>query len=181
MLNVLKALILADMMVLSVCMIWGDMGWIVNSQIGFFSSALILGASMFSYSGMVRRRVAHGEVIFDDDRDDLDKLDDPHGLYDTDEITTPIDTTGDIRNAILEEKEHMKKHRRTIGETLKDSRASMSIFRLGAYALLFVGFLYLSKSATLDITIYLISLSIPMVISVGVLVASQGGEIEENH
>jgi len=178
MLSVWKTFLLVDVILMMISVFVDYSNAFANSQIGFWSSALVLTASMFSYSSMVKRRLADGMVVMDDDRDELDKLDDPHDLYADEEV---VDSTEDIKIAIKEEKEQMKKNRRTFAQAFRDSRASLSIFRLGAYGLLFVGFLYLSKSHTLDIAVYLTALTLPMLITVFVLMIKKGDFIEKDN
>ena len=84
----------------------------------------------------------------------------------------------DVRQAITEEKRRMKQHRRSLMQTLKDSKASLSFVRLGAYLLLFVGFFYLSSHRLLDVPSYLLGLSLPIV-TILMLLLSQKEETHE--
>jgi hypothetical protein len=175
MIRTLKWLIGIDLILLLVSGLLGRMDWLLNTQIGFISSALVLGASMFSYSQMVYSRLESGTAVPDDDRDEIDKMEDPYDLYGED---TPVDETQQLKEAIREEKQRMKQNRRSAYQTLKDSRASLSILRLGAYLLLFVGFFYLSKNQLLHIPSYLIAMALPIVIIVGLLLTKKE-EIDE--
>ncbi len=175
MIRTLKWLIGIDLILLLVSGLLGRMDWLLNTQIGFISSALVLGASMFSYSQMVYSRLESGTAVPDDDRDEIDKMEDPYDLYGED---APVDETQQLKEAIREEKQRMKQNRRSAYQTLKDSRASLSILRLGAYLLLFVGFFYLSKNQLLHILSYLIAMALPIVIIVWVLLTKKE-EIDE--
>jgi hypothetical protein len=175
MIRTLKWLIGIDLILLLVSGLLGRMDWLLNTQIGFISSALVLGASMFSYSQMVYSRLESGTAVPDDDRDEIDKMEDPYDLYGED---VPVDETQQLKEAIREEKQRMKQNRRSAYQTLKDSRASLSILRLGAYLLLFVGFFYLSKNQLLHIPSYLIAMALPIVIIVGVLLTKKE-EVDE--
>ncbi len=172
--RILKWLVGVDMLVIALSLMLGRADWLLNTQIAFFSSALVLGASMFSYSQMVYSRLSSGTAVPDDDRDTLEKIEDPHDLYSDEE--TVVDAQ-QLKEAIKEEKQRMKQHRRSLYQMLKDSRASLSFLRLGAYLLLFVGFFYLSKNTLLHIPSYLLGLALPIVIIVGLLVTQK----EENH
>jgi len=179
--RIIKWLLIVDAAMVLLCLALGKPMWLLSTQIGFWSSTLVLGASMRSYKNMVYNRLADGTVVLDDDRDMLDKMEDPYDLYGEDEQSVSIESADDIRHAIKEEKEHMKRNRRSAFETLKDSRASMSLYRLGSYLLLFLGFFYLSSNQLLHIPSYLIALSLPIVIIVTLLLSSDEGTHEESY
>jgi len=179
--RIIKWLFIIDAIIVLVCLALGQWMWLLSTQIGFWSSAIVLAASMQSYKKMVYSRLADGTVVLDDDRDMLDKMEDPYDLYSQDEEIVPIDSVNDVRDAIKEEKEHMKQNRRSASETLKDSRASMSLYRLGSYLLLFLGFFYLSSNKLLHIPSYLIALALPIVIIVTLLLSQDEGIYEEAH
>jgi len=173
--RILKWLIGVDVVVIILSLLWGEAHILLNTQIGFISSALVLAASMFSYSQMVYRRLESGTAVPDDDRDEIDKMEDPYDLYGED---APIDETQQLKEAIKEERQRMKAHRRSLAQTLRDSKASLSFLRLGAYLLLFVGFFYLSKNQILHIPSYLMALSLPIVTILGLLLTREEGNDE---
>jgi len=151
--NIINALLAIDIIIITICMFFGNRDWLYTSQIGFFSSALIISASMMSYRKMVERGIELNDgVAIDDDRDELDKIDDPHNLYDEDKS---------LEEVVKEEREELKSRKRSVREVIKDSKASFSGFRVGAYAVLILGFFYLDRHNYLHIPSYLISLSIP--------------------
>jgi len=160
-----------DMVLIAASLWFGGQAWLINTQIGYFSSALVLGASMLSYSQMVYRRLSDGAAVLDDDRDELDKLEDPYDLYGVEE---PIEETRQLKEAIKAEKQRIKQNRRSVYQTLKDSRASLSLLRLGAYLLLFTGFFYLNSHQMLHIPSYLFALALPIVIIIGLLLTKKG-------
>ena len=172
MIRILKWLIVIDLLLIALSLGLGGTVWLINTQIGYLSSALVLGASMFSYSQMVYRRVAEGSAVPQDDRDELDKMEDPYDLYGEEEPV--VESTQALKEAIKEEKQRMKQQRRTAYQTLKDSRASLSLMRLGAYLLLFVGFFYLSRNQLLHIPSYLLALTLPVIVIVGLLLTQKG-------
>ena len=151
-------------------LVLGRHDWLLNAQIAFISSSLVLTASMFSYSQMVYSRLESGTAIHEDERDALDKIEDPHDLYGEE---VPADNAAALKDAIKEEKQRMKQHRRSLVQVLRDSKASLSFVRLGAYLLLFVGFFYLSKNQLLHIPSYLLGLALPVVIMLGVLMTKK--------
>lgn len=158
--KIINTLLFVDSLLIGFCIFMGDRDWLYSSQIAFFTSALVISASMISYRKMVNRGVALGAIVTDDNRDELDKLDDPHDLYSEDE-----------GNSLKEEKAKLKENRRSLKEVAKDSRASFSFFRLGAYIILVLGFFYLNRHDYLHIPSYLISLSFPPLVIVSILLS----------
>ena len=167
-LQILKALAIVDSAVIFLSLIFFDIKMLWNTQIGFFSASLVMLASMKSYKRMVDARVEHNIITIDDTRDTIDKLEDEHDLY-SEEIVE--DDTVDIRDAVKEEKARMKQNKRSIGETLRDTKASLSLNRLGAYVLLILGFFYLNRHGLLMTPAYILALTIPMLVVVFVLLS----------
>jgi len=134
-------------------------------------------ASVISYRRMVTTRVANGIVTMDDGKDVIDKLEDPHDLYSEEiEEITKTEEAKDVTEVLSEEKAQRKANRRSLGQTLKDSKAALSIYRLAAYAVLILGFMYLNRHGLLHIPSYLLALSLPPVIIVVMLLTQK-----ENH
>lgn len=147
-----------------------------NTQIAFVTSTLVMFGSMFSYRRMVNTRVEHNIITTDDTKDMIDKMDDPYDLYGED-ITEHPDV--DIKEAIKEEKQRMKANRRSLFQTIKDTKGALSIYRLSAYILLVLGFLYLNRHGILHIPSYLISLSIPIMVILIILVSSKENQTQD--
>ncbi len=154
--KIINALLIIDIGILIFCLLSGNRTWLINSQIGFISSSLIMFASIISYRNMVQARVDMGMVVAEDNRDTLDKIEDPFDLYSEDDISH-------------KEEKSFKKNRRSIWQTTKDSKAALSIYRLGAYGILIFGFFYLNNNKLLDIGSYLFALAVPPVIVVMML------------
>jgi len=165
--NVFIGLLIADIFLACYAFFIGNGTWLVNSQVAFVASTLIVFASMLSYRSMVYGRLNVG-AIPDDERDTLDKLEDPYDLYD-DEKVEVSDEEKTLVEVVKEERENLKKGRRSFWEATKDSKASLSFYRLGAYGILVLGFFYLNTNKLLDITAFLISLGVPPVIIVLIL------------
>lgn len=168
--NVLKAFVIADVVLIVTSIIFFDIKVLWNTQIGFLSSALVMLASMKSYKRMVDTRVEHNIITIDDSKDVIDKLEDPHDLY-SEEIVE--EGEADLVETVKEEKQRLKANRRSLGQTLKDTKAALSLYRLGAYIILILGFLYLNRHGLLHIPSYLIALTIPMVLIVFVLISNK--------
>ena len=171
--KLLKALIVIDVVVLLIAIIFFDIKIVYSTQIGFISSSLVMIGSMISYSRMVNTSVAQNITMMDDSRDVIDKLEDPYDLYD-DEV---LEEEGkDFAEIVKEEKQKLKENKRTLSQTIKDSKAAFSLYRLGAYVALALGFLYLNRHDLLQIPSYILALSLPpMVIVITILMN------KENH
>ncbi len=173
-LKILKVLIFVDLLLLVSSILFGGKVWVFNTQIGFISATLIMVASVMSYRRMVNTRVEHGIVTMDDSKDVIDKLEDPYDLYSED--ITESEEEQDLGEVVKEERKKLKENRRSLGQTLKDTKAALSLYRLGAYALLVLGFMYLNRQGLLYIPAYLFALSLPPMIIVIMLVRQK-----ENH
>jgi len=163
--NIINVLLIIDIGITTFCLLSGDRIWFINSQIGFITSSLVMIASILSYRNMVKNRLDAGVVVSDDNRDTIEKIEDPYDLYgeNSSENDKPI---GEI---IKEEKSKLKKNRRSIWQVTKDSKPALSFYRLGAYAILILGFFYLNNTHKLDISSYLFALSIPPIIVIIIL------------
>jgi len=172
-LQILKALVIADSVVILLSTLFFDIKMLWNTQIGFISASLVMLASMKSYKRMVDARVEHNIITIDDTRDTIDKLEDEHDLY-SEEIVE--DETVEMRDAIKDEKARMKNNRRSLGETLRDTKAALSLNRIGAYVVLILGFFYLNRHGLLMAPAYILALTVPMLVLVWVLI----GEKDKN-
>ena len=171
--KILTVLVTVDLLLLIISLIFFDIKVVYNTQIGYITSTLVMVASIVSYRRMVNARVKHNIVTMDDSKDVIDKLEDPYDLYSEDVID---DEEKDFAKTVKEEKKKLKENRRTVFQTIKDTKAALSIYRLGAYAVLILGFLYLNRHDMLHIPSYIISLGIPSVILVWMLLKEK-----ENH
>jgi hypothetical protein len=160
------ALIVVDFFIIALTFLFGEEHWLINTQMGFIPSAFVMLGSMLSYQSMVQGRLNVG-AIPDDERDTLDKVEDPYDLYD-DEIKKN-DEEKTLVEVVKEERQNLKKSRRSVWQTTKDSKASFSFYRLSSYLVLIFGFFYLNNNHLLEIPIYLASLAIPTIVIVSVL------------
>ena len=112
--------------------------WLINSQLAFLSSLLVTLASYFSYKRVVEKRIALENEHYDD-RDALEKIDDPFDLY-SKEV---VDEAKDFQEVIKEERAKVTSLKQTASNLAKTAGGVFSPFRLGAYLFLFVAFLYL--------------------------------------
>jgi len=160
--QILKALAIADSVVILLSIIFFDIKMLWNTQIGFISASLVMLASMKSYKRMVDARVEHNIITMDDTRDTIDKLEDEHDLY-SEEIVE--DETVEMGDAIKDEKARMKNNRRSLGETIRDTKAALSLNRIGAYVVLVLGLLMTPA--------YILALTVPMLVVVFVLLSNK--------
>ncbi len=178
--KIINTLLAIDIGIIIFCIISGNRHWLYTSQIGFLSSSLIIFASMKSYRNMIEKRVANQTVLDESQRDPLDEIDDPHGLYD-DEVSQEVASQevgskkivsqdeisqDEFVEIVNDERAKQKAKRRSPIQVVRDSKAFLSIYRLSAYGVLILGFFYLNRHQYLDITAYLFSLSIPPIIVV---------------
>ena len=166
--KILNALLAIDIGILIFCMLSGHKHWLYTTQIGFLTSSMIIFASMASYRNMIEKRIEYG-VDSDDEvsRDVIDKIDDPYDLYDEDTKPEERELSRDeFVEVVGEERAKQKAQKRSISEVLRDSRAFLSFYRLGAYGMLVLGFLYLNRHDYLHIPSYFFALSVPPVIVV---------------
>ncbi len=172
-LKILKTLIVIDILIIAVSVIFFDIKVLYNTQVGFISATLVMIASMISYSRMVNTAVEHNVIMMDDSKDIIDKLEDPYDLY-SEEVVEEEEK--DLVETVKEERKRLKENKRTLSQTIKDSKAAFSFYRLGAYAILVLGFLYLNRHGLLHVPSYILALSIPpMVIVITILMN------KENH
>ncbi len=170
--KIFTVLVSVDILLLLISIIFFDIKVLYNTQIGYITASLVMIASIVSYRRMVNARVKHNMVTMDDSKDVIDKLEDPYDLYSEDEVLEEQS----LSQTIKEEKKKRKENRRTFYQTMKDTKAALSFYRLGAYTLLILGFLYLNRHGLLHIPSYILSLGIPSVILVWVLLKEK-----ENH
>ena len=141
--------------------------------VAFASSAVVVLASFKNYKNMVESRVelSTGEEF--DDRDTIDKLEDPYNLYDE---VPEIDENRNFKDIIKEQKAELKKNKRPLKQSVKDSARAFNYIRLIAYAILVLGFFTLLRSNNLNIFTYLATLIVPNIIAVIFLMSGRFNE-----
>jgi len=134
--------------------------YFINIELAYLSALLIILGSMYAYKKMVLTQVKSGE--YEEPRDVLDKIEDPYELYEEQPINdAPLESL-DIKAIVKEEKKKIKIV--DFNSMKKGSKASVSLFRLLPYAFLILGFIGLKNNGYLDLTLYLPSLLIGIVI-----------------
>lgn len=174
--KIATVLIIVDLLLLVIALIFFDIKILYSTQIGYITSTTVMIASIVSYRRMVHARVKEKIITMDDSKDTIDKIEDPYDLYSEDQ--TVEDEEKSLAQTVKEEKKKLKQNKRGLYQTLKDTKAALSIYRLSSYALLILGFLYLNRQHLLHIPSYIIALGIPSVILVWVLIKEKE---KENH
>ena len=132
----------------------------MNLQIAFLSSLFIILGSSYAYRKMVNTQVASDAVS--GERDLLDTIEDPHELYEENDINhAPVEEL-DLKAIVKEEKKKIKTL--SIKSMKHGVKGSASLFRLIPYIFLVLGFIALKNNGLLDIAIYLPSLLVGIVV-----------------
>jgi len=166
--RILNALLIVDIGIILFCILAGHRDWFINSQIGFFSSLAVILASLYSYRKMVDQSVASGAVVSSND-ELLEKIEDPHGVYDENTSHSELDSESkneeilkQVQDDNMEVQGTAEEDKKiTTLEALKKSKAFVSFYRLGAYLMLAIGFLYLQSNHILHIPSYLFAIALP--------------------
>jgi len=173
--KLIKLFFIIDFGVIIFTLLESNFVWFINTQFAFFSSLFITFASYLSYKNFINKNVKN--LIGDDgldninyqERDSIDKLEDPYDLYDEDitsednnlknnqELNTE-DENQDFAQIVKEEKQNLKKN--TLKNTFKGLGAYSSIYRIIGYISLIVGFIYLNNHHLLHTISYLFGLFI---------------------
>ncbi|HIP19794.1 MAG TPA: hypothetical protein EYG70_01570 [Sulfurimonas sp.] len=107
--------------------------------------------------------------VYEDERDLLDTIEDPHGLYDEEDINEAPAEELDLKTIVKEEKAKIKTF--SVKSMKHGARGSVSVFRIVPYIFLVLGFIALENNNLLDLSAYLPSLFIGIV--VGSLVSKE--------
>lgn len=124
--------------------------WLLNTQIAFACSMLITFASFYAYKGMVTQKVEDG-VVGDDDFDILDKIEDPHGLYD--EPVVEAIQEAEVKPGKIGFKQSIK-------NLFKSYKGALSGYRIASYLLMCVAILVLIRHELFMPMAFLIALAI---------------------
>ena len=118
--------------------------WLINTQVAFICSMIIIFASFLSYKGMIEKRLENGEIP--ETRDELDKIDDKYGLFDEDEnIEEKELSKEEFVKLYKEERKKSSGIKQTFSNLFKSGRGVFNPFRLIAYTLLCVAMLFLIR------------------------------------
>ena len=149
------AFIAFDLFVVALFVLIGEYLWVLNSQVAVVSSIAVTLGSYYGYKKNIDKRVKTHEN-FDDNYDEIDKMDDQFDLYSPDipETKTKQEMTKEqIKEEIKKNKDALKKN--NIKNLYRSLSAASSFYRLGGYVALILGFFFLNNNGNLHIFSYL--------------------------
>lgn len=132
----------------------------INTQVAFLSAFFIILGSSYAYKRMVNSQIKSGN--FEDKRDLLDTIEDPHELYDDTPINDAPYEELDLKSIVKEEKAKIKTF--TVDSAKYGARGSISAFRLVPYLFLVLGFIALKNNELLSLWYYLPALTVGIII-----------------
>ena len=132
----------------------------INLQVAFGTSFLIILGASYAYSSMVKNQVEADS--YEDKRDLLETIEDPHELYDDEPINNASVEELDLKAIVKEEKAKIKTL--SVKSMKHGAKGSVSLFRLVPYLFLVLGFIALKNNELLNIAIYLPSLLVGIVL-----------------
>ncbi len=137
-----------------------SLNFYANLQVAFLSSFFVMLGSFYSYKKMISKQVEAKSYI--ENRDELDVIDDPHDLYDETPLNEAPYEELDLKQIVKEEKAKIKTF--NLKSMKNGARAGFSMFRIGAYLFLVLGFISLKNNDILEISIYLPSLLLGIIV-----------------
>jgi len=132
----------------------------INTQVAFLSAFFIIIGSSYAYKRMVNSQIKSGN--FEDKRDLLDTIEDPHELYDDTPINNAPYEELDLKSIVKEEKAKIKTF--TVDSAKYGARGSVSAFRLVPYLFLVLGFIALKNNELLSLWYYLPALTAGIIV-----------------
>ncbi len=132
--------------------------WLINTQVAFICSMVIVFASFLSYRGMIEKRLENGEIP--EERDELDKIDDKYGLFDEDENMEAKDLSKEeFVKLYKEERKKSGGIKQTFSNLFKSGRGVFNPIRLKSYVLLCISMLFLIKNELFSAIPFLVGIS----------------------
>jgi len=131
-----------------------------NIQVAFLSSFFVIIGSSFAYRKMIKSQL--NTEVFEDKRDLLDSIEDPHELYDENDINLAPAEELDLREIVKEEKAKIKTF--SLKSIKHGAKGSVSLYRLLPYLFLALGFIALENNKILDLKFYLPSLLVGIIV-----------------
>ena len=128
----------------------GNAAALLNFETGFFSAALVLGASALGYWQMVAgsaESAPHHTLP-----DIVESIDDRYGLWEKEE---PSVENEDVKTVLAREKARLKRSRKGLKGFLRSAKPAISLYRLGAYAVLVAGVFWLIRADLFEPVAYL--------------------------
>ncbi len=161
-----KVFIVIEIAVIVFCLLQGNMIWLLNTQIAFFSSLIITIGAFLGYKNNIKSRIEKQQIDLSDP-DKIDKIEDPFDLYSDDPINYDEISKEDAKVIIQEEKKRVKQH--TFKNFFSSFTAASSIYRIVGYIGLVVGFFFLVNNKLFNTYAYMFGL---IIVPAGALVIS---------
>jgi len=165
-----KVFIFLDFCLIIYSLVFQNNLWLLNTQVAFISSLLVVTGSFLSYKKNIENRLSNfdsSKIQEGVDRDKIDEIDDPFDLYSEYEPVKEEDLTPEkIKEIINDEKSKLKKN--SIKNTIFSASGFLSLYRIAGYAILVFGFFALNNNEIFMPISFIIGLS---VVPFGVLIS----------
>ena len=143
-LDLVRIFIAVDIGIVVFCYLEDNKIWLYNTQLAFFSTALIILGSFIGYSNSVKRQLENGNV----GEDILKKYEDPYNIDDEEEIDK-------------EKLKELKKPKLKWYEAILFSfKGGFNFIRILGYGFLIFSFIFLVKKNIFDVYSFLFGVSI---------------------
>ena len=142
MLKLVRILLAIDIGIVVFCYLENNFVWLLNTQIAFFTSSLIIIGSFIGYSNLVRANLENGNV----GEDVLKKYEDPYNMDDEEEN--------------VEYKPQEIKKLKWYEAFLFSFKGGFNFIRILGYVSLIAGFIFLVKKEMFDVISFLFGISI---------------------
>ena len=163
----------ADILLIVLSIIMGGL-WLINTQVAFICSMIVVFASFLSYKGMIEKRLETGAIP--DEVDELDKIDDKFGLFEEKKDLEKEELSKEeFVKLYKEEKKKSSGLKRSISNLFKSGRGVFNPFRLVAYAFLCIAMLFLIRQNLFSIFPFLVGIAAVPISSIvlGVMLSKQ--------
>lgn len=157
--NFFRLFLLLDALMVLFFAFGGDYPGLLNSQVGALSAMAVAVGSFLGYRQSVNDRVQKFDGIAGEERDGIDRIEDPHGLYDEEPVNEKELSSEEVKQIFAEEKAKVKELS-GVKNLFLTYRGIFSPFRLIGYSLLLFGFFWLEGNGYLAILPYLAGLSL---------------------
>lgn len=130
--------------------------WLLNTQIAFICSILIVFASFISYKNLVQKRLEEGDVS--EDRDLLDKIGDEHELFEDEKEENPLNSE-DFQAIYKDERAKAKGVKQSFKNLLQSWSGALGLYRVGAYFILFLAIMVLIRKGFFHPIAFIVGIS----------------------
>lgn len=149
--------LVADLFLIVLSLYMGGL-WLINTQVAFISSMLVVFASFFSYKGMIEKRLEEGDIP--KERELLDKIDDKFELFeDEEQIKADELSQEEFVKLYKEERKKRGGFKMTLSNLFKSGRGIFNPIRLLAYAFLVISMLVLIRQELFEAIPFLVGIS----------------------